>query len=275
MSTTMSTSEEIASRLGRIRGYVIDMDGVLYRGDTALPHVPEFLGQLERRGIPFVLATNNSMRTPEQYVEKLGGMGISVPAESIFTSGFATRDWLKERYPRGTSVYVIGMVALEDAIYGDGYFQRASLDAEVVVSGADFTLTYDKLRVATLAIRNGAAYVATNADKTLPTEEGLIPGSGAIVASLIASSGVRPDVVGKPSTGMLFQCAAKIGTKPGETVMLGDRLDTDILAGERAGFVTVLVLTGVTEAAELVDAPIVPDVVMPDLAPLVSYYEAD
>jgi 4-nitrophenyl phosphatase len=156
------------------------------------------------------------------------------------------------------------------------FANRASAlpSADVVVSGADFQLTYDKLKTACLAIRAGASYVATNGDTTFPTEEGIIPGAGAIIAALRAATGVEPDVVGKPSTGMIEEALQQLGTAAHETVMLGDRLDTDILAGERAGLVTLLVMTGVTAPSELSSSDIAPDLVVDDLAPLVEFYNS-
>lgn len=269
-------TEEIQARLGCVRGYVLDMDGVLYRGHTQLPHAREFLDELNAHGIPFIMATNNSMNTPEQYVAKLAGMGITVPAERILTSSLATRGWMQEQYPAGTRVFVIGMDSLHQAIFNGGYFQPARTDAQVVVVGADFGVNYEKLKVATLAIRNGAAFVATNGDKTFPTEEGQIPGAGSIVAAIEAAGGVAPDiVVGKPSPRMFLEAARILGTEPDETGMIGDRLDTDILGAQRAGFVTVLVLTGVTRPDELDQAAIQADVVLPDLGPLVTFYRED
>ncbi len=274
MNATLATSADLESVLQRTTGFVIDMDGVLYRGDTVLPHVNDFLDVLDRRKVPFVLATNNSTRLPEQYVQKLAAMGVTVTSDRIQTSGQATAAWLKERYQRGTTVYVLGMTALEAAVYGDGYFVQAGKDAQVVVCGADFEVTYEKLRIATLAIRHGAAFVATNGDTTFPTEEGLIPGAGSILAALVAATSVNPEVVGKPSTGMLLQGASLLGTEPAHTVMLGDRLDTDILAGERAGFITIMVLTGVSTLDEVAESEIKPDVLLSDLEPLVSYYRS-
>ncbi|HVX30765.1 MAG TPA: HAD hydrolase-like protein, partial [Nitrolancea sp.] len=244
---TVATASDLETALERARGYEIDMDGVLYRGDAGLPYVNDFLQALDRCRIPYVLATNNSTRSPEQYVEKLAKMGVRVEADRILTSGQATAARMKAKYPRGTTVYVLGMQALEEAVFGDGYFEPATTNAEVVVSGADFELTYDKLRIATLAIRSGA---------------------GSILAALVAATSVEPEVIGKPSTGMLVQGAALLGTAPAETVMLGDRLDTDILAGKRAGFITLLVLTGVSTLEELESSEVQPDVVVPDLAPL-------
>lgn len=272
MTATLATESELSAVLERAQGFVIDMDGVLYRGDTVLPHVKEFLGALNEGAVPYVLATNNSTRLPEQYVEKLAAMGLAVTSDRIQTSGQATAAWLKERYPRGTTVYVLGMTALEAAVYGDGYFARAERDVQVVVSGADFELTYNKLRIAALAIRRGAAFVATNGDTTFPTEEGLIPGAGAILAALVAATSVTPEIIGKPSTGMLLQGASLLGTEPAHTVMLGDRLDTDILAGHRANFITIMVLTGVSTMADVAGSDLQPDVLLPDLAPLVEHY---
>jgi 4-nitrophenyl phosphatase len=272
LKATLATATELKTALDQVRGYVIDMDGVLYRGDAVLPHVCDFLEALDRHDVPFVLATNNSTRSSEQYVEKLAHMGVAVAASRILTSGQATAARMKEEYPRGSTVYVVGMDALREAIFADGYFVPAGKDAQVVASGADFEVTYENLMIATLAIRRGAGFIATNGDTTFPTEEGLIPGAGAILAALEAATNVSPEVIGKPSTGMLIQGAALLGTEPGATVMLGDRLDTDILAGRRAGFTTLMVLTGVSTLEELATSELQPDVLLPDLGPLVEYY---
>lgn len=266
------TMDRDAPWLDGIRGYVLDMDGVLYRGDAMIPGVPQFLDALRAAGVAFTMATNNATMSGAQYVAKLAGMGIMVDEGVIVTSSTATATYLRGRYPRGTRVYVVGMAALEQAIFGDGYFEPAGRDARVVVSGADFELTYDKLRVACLAIRDGADYVATNADATFPAEDGLVPGSGAIVAALRTATGVDPLVVGKPSPVMVDACLAIMGVAPDAAVMLGDRLDTDILAGQRAGIRTVLVLTGVSTVDEARALGIMPDLVIATLEPLTVRY---
>jgi 4-nitrophenyl phosphatase len=269
----IATSEtELNKLLERAKSYVIDMDGVIYRGDLCLPHVPEFLKALDDNGIPFLMATNNSTKSPEEFAEKLQKMGIDLAADRILTSSVATRGMVEERYPKGTGVCVVGMEALHRAMFHDGYFVPAGKEAQVVVSGGHFGLTYDDLRKACLAIRAGADWFATNGDTTFPTEEGIIPGSGAIIAALHAATDKSPVVVGKPSTGMIDEAMHSLGTSAPETVMLGDRLDTDILAGERAGLPTMLVMTGVTSQAELDASDIVPDVIIDDLAPLVAFY---
>ena len=252
------TNKPAPDWIGSVEGFIIDMDGVLYRGSQAIPAAKSFLATLDVLDIPYMMATNNSTQTPGQYVAKLGDMGIQLQPDQIFTSALATADYLRANYPRGTRANVVGMSALIDAVYGDGYFQEAGTDAEVVISGADWQLVYESLRVACLAIRNGADYVATNADVTFPTPEGLVPGAGSIVAALVASGGKEPVVVGKPSPVMVERSLSQLGTAPERTVMLGDRLDTDILAGERAGCRTVLVTTGISTAEDIVEMGIEP-----------------
>jgi 4-nitrophenyl phosphatase len=270
----VTTSEtELQQALERAKSYIIDMDGVIYRGDLCLPHVPQFLKALDNASIPYLMATNNSTKSPQEFADKLAKMGITLPADRILTSSVATRGMVQERFAQGTGVCVVGMEALHQAMFSDGYFSPAGSDAEVVVSGGHFKLTYDELKTACLAIREGATWFATNGDKTFPSEEGIIPGSGAIIAALAAATNQEPIVVGKPSTGMIDEALHTLGTDRGDTVMLGDRLDTDILAGERAGLLTMLVMTGVTDQAELEAWDINPDVIIDDLAPLASHYQ--
>jgi 4-nitrophenyl phosphatase len=263
VSTTIDTAWAAT-----IDGCILDMDGVIYRGNTVIPEVPRFIDAMNQAGIPYAMATNNSTNTPRQYVEKLAAMGIDTPEDRIVTSGVATATLLKQRYSKGTSVYVVGMTALEEALFGDGYFVPAGEDAQIVVSGANFDLRYDDLRTACLAIRAGADYVATNADRTFPTEVGLIPGAGAIVAALSAATDVDPLVVGKPSPEMIGSCLKILGVEATRALMIGDRLDTDILAGERAGTPTLMVLTGVSTVNEVVETGINPDVILETLDPL-------
>jgi 4-nitrophenyl phosphatase len=242
-----------------VEAFIIDMDGVLYRGAEAIPEARPFLAALDALEIPFMMATNNSTQTPDEYVTKLAGMGIELRPDQVFTSALATADYLRASYPRGTTANVVGMSALLEAVFGDGYFVEAGTDAEVVISGADWRLVYESLRVACLAIRNGADYVATNADVTFPTPEGLVPGAGSIVAALVASGGKEPVVVGKPRPVMVERSLSQLGTAAAQTVMLGDRLDTDILAGERAGCPTVLVTTGISTEEDIEMTGISPD----------------
>ena len=255
-------------RLRAASAYVFDMDGVLYRGDAALPGVNDLLNALAIRDKGFMLATNNSMATPADYVRKLGGMGIRVDEESILTSAMATRDYLRETLPAGAGLFVVGMPALREQLFRDTDFQPVQYGEEIpaaVVVGLDRTFTYEKLTLANEAIRAGARFIATNADATLPTEAGLVPGCGSIVAAIATASGQLPTVIGKPEPLILQMALERLGADPAHAVMIGDRLDTDVVAGARAGMLTVLVLTGVSTRDEIAHSPVLPDLVFTDL----------
>jgi 4-nitrophenyl phosphatase len=273
-----SLSVDALRRLREAKAWVLDMDGVLYRGAEVLPGVKELLDALTLRERPVMLATNNSMSTPEAYERKLAAMGLDIPASAVITSALATRDYLLQRLPEGAGIYVIGMPALREQLFEGTPFHPVQYGEEqpaAVVIGLDLEFTYAKLKAAHEAIQRGALFIATNADTTLPTEAGLVPGAGSIVAALAAATGQRPIVIGKPETPMLETAMTRMGAQPEETVMLGDRLDTDILAGERAGMLTVLVLTGVSTREDLSSAEALPDVVVSDLPSLVEAITAE
>jgi 4-nitrophenyl phosphatase len=254
------------------------MDGVLYRGDRALGGVAEALAAIAVRDGRFMLATNNSMSTPASYVGKLARMGIEVPEEAILTAGLATRDYLVETLEPGAGVFVVGMPALREQLFEGSPFHPVQYGEEqpaAVVVGLDLAFDYSKLKAATEAIRAGARFVATNADATLPTEGGLVPGAGSIVAAVSVASGREPTVIGKPETPLLVQALHRMDVPAAEAVMIGDRLDTDILAGHRAGMLTVLVLTGVSTREEIAMAPVPPDIVLTDLPALVAALTAE
>ena len=274
MSTTnpAARSDDL-DRLRSARAFIFDMDGVLYRGNDPLPGVSELLAAIQRRGADYVLATNNSMASPEQYEARLGVMGLSVPASRIQTSGTATRDYLKHHLPAGAAVYVVGMPGLKEQIHDIGGFAVAEpaegvSNTAAVVCGLDQTFTYDKLKAAFFAIRAGAIFIATNIDSSLPTETGFVPGAGTIVAAIRTATGVTPTVIGKPSPEVLIQAALDLGASPSESVMIGDRLDTDILAGNRANMLTAMVLTGVSSMEDIPASEAKPDLVVAGLPEL-------
>jgi 4-nitrophenyl phosphatase len=251
------------------------MDGVLYRGETRLPGVAEILDALTVRGREYMLATNNSMATPESYVAKLARMGIDVPADRILTSALATRDYLLETLPADAGLFVVGMPALREQLFSGTEFRPIQFGEEhpaAVVVGLDLGFSYDKLKQANAAIRAGALFIATNSDATLPTEAGLVPGAGSILASIATATGQTPLVIGKPETPLLVQSLHRLEVPAQESVMIGDRLDTDILAGQRAGMLTVMVLTGVSTREEILHAPVRPDIVVNDLLDLVAAF---
>jgi 4-nitrophenyl phosphatase len=260
-------------RLRAAKGFVLDMDGVLYRGNTLLPGVADFLNALDLRGIPYMLATNNSTATAVQYVAKLAALGITVDAEHILTSGMATRDYLLKTMPAGSGIYVVGAPALREQLFDGTPFHPVQYGEETpaaVVVGLDVDFSYAKLKAANAAIRAGAMFIATNGDLTLPTEEGLVPGSGSIIAAVAAASGAEPTVIGKPEPVSLHQALDLMNVPPDQAVMIGDRLETDILAGHRAGMLTVMVLTGVSTRDDLATAPALPNLIFNDLPALLE-----
>ncbi len=232
-----------------IKHLVIDMDGVLYRGNDPLPKLPEFFDFLRGHGIGFRLATNNSGSTPQQYAAKLRKMGAEVGPGEIITSGTATARWLADRFPFGTRVHVFGEASLRTAMTEAG-FELADEDVAVVAASIDWGVTFDKIKRACLLIRRGALFVATNLDPTRPTEEGLVPGTGALIAAIATGAEVQPIAIGKPEPIMFEQAMAEMGAEPATTATLGDRLDTDMAGGRRAGLRTILVLSGSTARTE-------------------------
>ena len=264
----MSPEIDAVQRMRRASGWIFDMDGVLYRGSETLPGVQELFDELDHRGLPYRLATNNSMASPEMYVERLAGMGIRANAASILTSAMATRQYVLDHFGGGARLHVLGMPALTEQLVAHGEFRIVNPDEDApdaVVVGLDRDVTYEKLRLAHRGILSGAQFIATNADVTLPTEQGLVPGCGSLIAALVASTGRHPIVIGKPEVHLLDAAVVDMGISPQTCVMVGDRLDTDVAAGHASGMVTVMVLTGVSTRAEVASAPVKPDLVFTDL----------
>lgn len=254
--------------LSDIKAVVSDMDGVLWRGDEPLPGMVAFFQMLRARNLPFVLATNNSMKSPADYVVKLAKLGVpDVREEQIITSSTTTVSYLKATYPAGSPVHVLGGDGLRRVLVAGGFTLDDTAPKAVVV-GLDTNLTYEKLKIASFLIQRGAAFIATNQDNSLPTPEGLAPGAGSLVAALKTATGQQPLVMGKPDAPM-FQAALRLtGTKPADTLMIGDRLNTDITGAALLGFKTALVLTGVSTTADAEASDIKPDSIYTDLEAL-------
>jgi len=261
------------ARLNALRHLIIDLDGVIYRGRDQIPGAGDFIQFLRARGIGFVLATNNSTRTPQQYADRLSQMGIQVLPHEVLTSAQATAGYLRTLAPPGTRVFVVGMDGLRVALQEAG-FALVEEEADFVVAGMDFSICFERLAQAALRIRAGARFIGTNPDRTFPSERGIIPGAGSLLAFLEAATGVTPTIIGKPQTAMLDQALSYLGAERWSTAMLGDRLETDILAGQRAGLCTILVLSGVTDHAALAASEIRPDLIFRDVGELLAVWEA-
>lgn len=216
-----------------------------------------------------LLATNNATSTPMQYVERLAGYGVKVEAWQIINSAHAVTSYLKKKYPAGGSVYVIGETGVTEALAEKG-FTTGEEDVIAVVAGMDRKLSYDKLSRATLLIRSGVPFIGTNPDRTFPVPEGLIPGAGAILAALETATSVKPLILGKPSPAMYQVALERLETTPAETLVIGDRLETDIAGAQALGCRTALVLSGVTTETDARAWKPQPDVIAKDLASLVE-----
>lgn len=230
--------------VGPIAGVVSDLDGVVYRGDAAIPDAVEAFARWRRAGVPACFVTNNATRTPESFAAKLSGLGVPTEPWQVVTSPVAAAAYLGERWPGGTTAYVVGAPALEAALVEAGHEVTERRPAVVVV-GLDRGFTYAKLRTAVRAVRAGAVLVGTNPDLILPVEDGFDPGAGALLAAIASASGVRPTIVGKPEPRMVEIALGRLGTPPDATVMIGDQAATDIAAGRAAGLRSILVTTGV------------------------------
>jgi NagD protein len=247
-------------------GYLIDMDGVLYRGNQLIPGADRFIQELRTQNIPFLFLTNNSQRTRRDVATRLQRMGMDVEDDHVYTCAMATARFLAQQKPAGTA-YVIGEGGLLTALHSSGY---AIVDhhPDYVVVGEGRTFTFEMAEAALNMLLGGAKLVATNLDPNCPTQEGSRPGCGALVAMLEVASGIRAFSVGKPSPVMMRTARKELGLTTDQTVMIGDTMDTDILGGVQLGFKTVLALSGTTREADLVRYAFRPDLMVESIADL-------
>lgn len=253
------------------KGFLIDMDGVIYRGTELIPGAAQFVKALKSRRIPFLFMTNNSQRTRRDVVARLAYMGVKVDEEDVFTCAMATARFLERQHPHGTA-FVIGEGGLLNALHIHGY---AIVDHEpdYVVVGEGRTLSFEMVERAVRMILGGAKLIATNLDPNCPTQEGTRPGCGAIVALLEVATGVKAFSVGKPSPVMLRDARKQLGLATSETVVVGDTMETDILGGVQMSYSTVLVLSGGTKQEDLPRFAYRPDVVLPSVAELIPHLD--
>ena len=247
---------------------LFDLDGVLYRGDEAVPSAPSTLAELRRRRVRPVFLTNNSARTPEQVADKLRGIGISADPAEVVTSALATAELLSER--GGGRAFVIGQEGVRRALAGAGLevIDGEPATADLVVVGFDGGVTYAKFKTACLLVQRGAKLVATNADGSYPAADGLWPGAGALLSVITTTTGAVPEIVGKPFAP-LFEAGLRRGGG-GRPLVVGDRLDTDIEGAARLGWDTMLVLTGVSSRADVEVTGIRPTSIAEDVSALLE-----
>lgn len=246
------------------RNFLMDMDGVLVRGRTAIPGAAEFIAKLNERELPYLVLTNNPLYTPRDLAHRLRTTGLEVPEDRIFTSAIATARFLRAQQPNGKA-FVIGESGLTDAIHRIGYV-ITDHEPDYVVLGETHSYNIAHITKAIHLILAGARFVATNPDPSGPSEEGIVPACGAMAALIEKVTGIAPFFVGKPNPLMMRSALNFLGVHSEDTVMIGDRMDTDIIAGINSGMETILVLTGVTRPEDMERYPYRPNYVVNSIA---------
>jgi 4-nitrophenyl phosphatase len=256
-----------------VKSLILDMDGVLWKADAPIGNLPSIFDRIHTRGLKVAFATNNGTHTPLQYVERLSRLGVTVEPWQVITSALGIANLLTQRFPSGGLVFAIGGPGVMTALKESG-FDLLSIEeakhAQAVVIGIDLQINFEKMREAALLVRKGVPFFATNPDKTFPTPRGEIPGAGAWVSVIVTATGIEPVYAGKPAPYLIDLARQRLGTAREETLVVGDRLETDIAGGQAAGCHCALVLSGVStrEQAETWKPKV--DVIVEDLAKLVE-----
>ncbi|MGO4105586.1 HAD-IIA family hydrolase [Leifsonia sp. YAF41] len=256
------------ARRDEIECWLTDMDGVLVHENSALPGAAALLQQWTDAGTPFLVLTNNSIFTPRDLSARLRDSGLNVPEERIWTSALATADFLKSQIPGG-SAFVIGEAGITTALHEAGFIMTET-DPDFVVVGETRNYSFEAITKAIRLILKGARFIATNPDATGPSADGPMPATGAIAALITKATGMDPYIVGKPNPMMFRSAMNKIGAHSENTGMIGDRMDTDIIAGIEAGLHTILVMTGISDEAEINRYPFRPDEILSGVHKLVA-----
>ncbi|MEL7625666.1 MAG: HAD-IIA family hydrolase [Anaerolineaceae bacterium] len=263
----------ITDHFPMLKGLILDMDGVLWHDNKPLGNLPGIFDQIQDLGLDFVLATNNSAKTIEEYQEKLAGFGVVVKPERILTSAVATFFIVRNSHPGKHLIYIVGSQSFEKDARKRGFEVLPEGDkrqADMVIVGLDQKLTYSKIDYASRQVRSGAEFIATNTDATYPTPNGLAPGAGSMVAAIQTAAGKEPLVIGKPSPAMYIQAMKVMGLTADQVLCVGDRLETDILGAHRGGFHSAFLLSGVSTLEDLSKSDLQPDIIAENLTVLIN-----
>lgn len=263
----MKTIPEDCNILSEKKSYLIDMDGVLIRGKTPIPGAQEFIARLMETGSKFLILTNNPMYTPRDLQYRLAGVGLSVPETNLFTSAMATAQFLANQRPNGTA-FAIGESGLTSALHDVGYV-LTSTKPDYVVLGETNSYHFERITQAIRLIMDGARFIATNPDASGPTEQGIQPACGAMAALIQTATSIEPYFIGKPNPLMMRSALNYIDAHSESTIMVGDRMDTDVIGGIEAGMETILVLSGVTAESTIEKFPYRPTHILPSVASIV------
>ena len=256
-----------------IKSLILDMDGVVWKADAPIGDLPAIFERIRARGVKFVFATNNSTKTSGQYIALLDGFGVQVKPWQVVTSSQAAAHAMAQKFPRGTKVFMIGEDGLRIPLEEQG-FEVLPVDqapaAKAVVMGMDRSINFQKMVEAALLVRSGAAFYATNTDKTFPTPRGQIPGGGAWISVITTATDLQPVVTGKPFPFLMELALERLGTMREETLVVGDRIETDIAGGQAVGCPTALVLSGVSTREQAAQWKPEIDIIADDLAALIG-----
>ena len=247
-----------------IRALILDMDGVLWRDQLPIGDLPAIFDEIDRRGLQVIMATNNATRSPEMYVERLLAFGVKAEPWQVIHSGEVAARHLKKQHPDGGPVYILGEKGVGQALESAGFWHAES-EVLAVVASMDRQINYEKLTAATLLVRAGAPLIGTNPDRTFPSPEGLRPGTGSILAALEAATDQQALIMGKPQPAIYEAALERMATTAAETLVVGDRLETDIAGAQTLGCPTALVLSGVSTLAEAQAWQPCPDWIAADL----------
>ncbi len=256
-----------------IKALILDMDGVVWKADAPIGDLAAIFARIRERGLKFVFATNNGTKTPEEYQQKLADLGVEIESGQVITSAMGIAFMLAQKFPRGTKIFMIGEDGIRVALEEKG-FEILSVEnapqAQAVVMGIDRSINFYKVAEATLLVRAGIPFYTTNTDRTFPTPRGEIPGSGSWLSVITSATGIEPIVAGKPFPYLMELSLERLGTTKEETLIVGDRLETDIAAGQSVGCPTALVLSGVSSLEEAKLWQPTPDLIAENLSELVS-----
>lgn len=230
----------------QIRGLIIDMDGVLWRGPEPIGDLAKLFRKLDELRLNVILASNNATASVAMFQQKLASFGVQIASSQIITSSIVSANYLKELFPDGGPVYVVGERGLIETLQEYGFEAIDEGEPLAVIAGLDREITYHKLSFATRLVRNGAIFIGTNPDATYPTPDGLVPGAGAIIAAIETATSTRATLMGKPEPEIFRVCLERLNLVPGQVLVVGDRLETDIAGGQRLNMPVALVLSGVT-----------------------------
>ncbi|MHD0398283.1 TIGR01457 family HAD-type hydrolase [Staphylococcus simulans] len=254
------------------KGYLIDLDGTMYKGADEIDGAKQFIDYLNQHDIPHLYVTNNSTKVPEDVVKKLAGFGIEAKPEEVVTSALATAHYIKQENAHA-SIYVIGEGGIRQALLNQGLTLMDDTHVDYVVVGLDTKVDYDKLSQGTLGVRHGAKFISTNQDISIPNERGFLPGNGAITSVITTSTQVQPTFIGKPQPIIMDMAMDVIKLPKEDVAMVGDLYDTDIMSGINAGIDTIHVQTGVTSKEELAEKDQQPTYTFKDLNEVIKDLE--